>query len=231
MPFGAEVPQYAPKHSSRPPPPKLRPRAPTNQFPPPVPPSELQSFQRAAVPPALPHAALNGGASPLGDLAHAVGAESRGGAQGSKRPLYPSSGEEGLEGAAAGGQYATGNLVGTVVGAGFLPAENAAMGGGKNVNFAMPKVATQPKSRTRSRSMSTPQSSTKVAPAAAATAGTKQAASLSQLPRVSSPPQRLTPKLSVSVSSLPGSVPPNSVSPPLQQQQSAVLTQLLTSGT
>lgn len=223
MPFGAEVPQYAPKHSSRPPPPKLRPRAPTNQFPPPVAPSDLQSFQRAPVPPALPHAGLNGGMSPL-----AVGAD-KGGAQGSKRPLYPSSGEEGLEGEAAGGQYATGGLVGTVVGAGFLPAENAAMGGGKNVNFAMPKVATQPKSRTRSRSMSTPQSSTKVAPAATVTAGTKQAASLSQLPRVSSPPQRLTPKLSVSVSSLPGSVPSNSVSPPLQQQ-SAVLTQLLTSG-
>ncbi|KAH9383808.1 hypothetical protein HPB48_025578 [Haemaphysalis longicornis] len=228
MPFGAEVPHYAPKHSSRPPPPKLRPRAPTNQFPPPVAPSDLQSFQRAPVPPALPHAGLNGGMSPL-----AVGAD-KGGAQGSKRPLYPSSGEEGLEGEAAGGQYATGGLVGTVVGAGFLPVENAAMGGGKNVNFAMPKVATQPKSRTRSRSMSTPQSSTKGAPTAAATASTKQAASLSQLPRVSSPPQRLTPKLSVSVSSLPGSVPSNSVSPPLQQQQqqqqSAVLTQLLTSG-
>lgn len=78
----------------------------------------------------------------------------------------------------------------------------------------------QPKSRIRSRSMSSPQSGSKHHPSTGAVA--KQAVSLGHLPWGNSPPppQVLSPKLPVS--------PSNSASPPLQQ--SAVLTQLLTSG-
>lgn len=220
--FGAEVPQYVHKQPLRPPP-KLMPRPPNSTFQPT--PTELQAVPRVPAPPA-PHASMNGlrqGAR-LAAEHHGGDKAVQGGAT-AKRPLYPASQEtmETIE-----SQYSSSNsLMGQLTG-GFMSAENTAPSAGRNVNFAMPKVATQPKSRTRSRSMSTPQSNSKMSAGVAAAPVAKQASSLNQLSQVNSPPQMLTPKLSVSVSSLPGSMPSNSVSPPLQQ--SAVLTQLLTSG-
>lgn len=221
--FGAEVPQYMPKQPSRPPPPKLRPRAPINQFQPT--PAELQVFQQASAS-AVSHTSLNGLQQQQGTtlvIEPRMGDKMVQGGATAKRPLYPASREtmDSVE-----GQYGA-SLMGQVAAAGFIPTDNGALIAGKSINFAMPRTGTQPKSRTRSRSMSTPQSNTKMASVAPAPV-TKQATSLNQLPQVNSPPQVLTPKLSMSVSSLPGSMPSNSVSPPLQP--STVLTQLLTSG-
>ncbi|XP_065283453.1 carbohydrate-responsive element-binding protein [Dermacentor albipictus] len=224
MAFGAEVPQYVPKQPLRPPP-KLMPRPSNSPFQPT--PTELQVFPRAPAS-TVPPASMNGlrqGARLV--VEHHAGDKAVQGGATAKRLLYPASQEtmESME-----SQYSSrssSSLMGQVTG-GFMPAENTAPAAGKNISFAMPKVATHPKNRTRSRSMSTPQSNTKISAAAAAAPVAKQASSLNQLPQVNSPPQMLTPKLSVSVSSLPGSMPSNSISPPLQQ--SAVLTQLLTSG-
>ncbi|KAH6934505.1 hypothetical protein HPB50_024731 [Hyalomma asiaticum] len=219
--FGAEVPQYVPKQPLRPPP-KLMPRPPNSTFQPT--PTELQAVPRVPASPA-PHASMNGlrqGARLVAE--HHGGDKAVQGGATAKRPLYPAS-QETMD--TVESQYSSSsNLIGQLTG-GFMSAENTAPSAGRNVNFAMPKVAT-PKSRTRSRSMSTPQSNSKMSAVAAAAPVAKQASSLNQLSQVNSPPQMLTPKLSVSVSSLPGSMPSNSVSPPLQQ--SAVLTQLLTSG-
>lgn len=222
LPFGAEVPQYVPKQSVRPPP-KLMPRPPISTFQPTA--TELQAFPRlpASV---VPHASMNGlrqGARLVAEH-HAGDKVVHGGAT-AKRPLYPAS-QETME--TVEGQYSSSSNLMRPMAGGFTPADNTVPAAGKNINFAMPKVATQPKSRTRSRSMSTPQSNSKMSTASAAAPVAKQALSLNQLPQVNSPPQILTPNLSVSVSSLPGSMPSNSISPPLQQ--SAVLTQLLTSG-
>ncbi|XP_075540645.1 MLX interacting protein mondo isoform X2 [Dermacentor variabilis] len=224
MAFGAEVPQYVPKQPLRPPP-KLMPRPSNSPFQPT--PTELQVFPRAPAS-TVPPASVNGlrqGARLV--VEHHAGDKVVQGGATAKRLLYPASQEtmESME-----SQYSSrssSSLMGQVTG-GFVPAENTAPAAGKNISFAMPKVATHPKNRTRSRSMSTPQSNTKLSATAAAAPVAKQASSLNQLPQVNSPPQMLTPKLSVSVSSLPGSMPSNSISPPLQQ--SAVLTQLLTSG-
>lgn len=221
LPFGAEVPQYVPKQSVRPPP-KLMPRPPISTFQPTA--TELQAFPRlpASV---VPHASMNGlrqGARLVAEH-HAGDKVVHGGAT-AKRPLYPAS-QETME--TVEGQYSSSSNLMRPMAGGFTPADNTVPAAGKNINFAMPKVAT-PKSRTRSRSMSTPQSNSKMSTASAAAPVAKQALSLNQLPQVNSPPQILTPNLSVSVSSLPGSMPSNSISPPLQQ--SAVLTQLLTSG-
>ncbi|KAH7955484.1 hypothetical protein HPB52_001034 [Rhipicephalus sanguineus] len=185
--------------------------------------SDLQAFPRlpASV---VPHASMNGlrqGARLVAEH-HAGDKVVHGGAT-AKRPLYPAS-QETME--TVEGQYSSSSNLVRPMASGFMPADNTVPAAGKNINFAMPKVATQPKSRTRSRSMSTPQSNSKMSTASAAAPVAKQALSLNQLPQVNSPPQILTPNLSVS--SLPGSMPSNSISPPLQQ--SAVLTQLLTSG-
>ncbi|XP_075745024.1 MLX interacting protein mondo isoform X1 [Rhipicephalus microplus] len=222
VPFGAEVPQYVPKQSIRPQP-KLMPRPPVSTFQPSA--TELQAFARAPVS-VVPQASVNGlrQSARLAAEHHAGEKVVQGGAT-AKRPLYPAS-QETME--TVEGQYSSSSNLMRPLAGGFMPAENAVPATGKNMNFAMPKVATQPKSRTRSRSMSTPQSNSKMSTALATAPVAKQALSLNQLPQVNSPPQVLTPKLSVSVSSLPGSMPSNSVSPPLQQ--SAVLTQLLASG-
>ncbi|KAL3227780.1 hypothetical protein MRX96_003741 [Rhipicephalus microplus] len=221
VPFGAEVPQYVPKQSIRPQP-KLMPRPPVSTFQPSA--TELQAFARAPVS-VVPQASVNGlrQSARLAAEHHAGEKVVQGGAT-AKRPLYPAS-QETME--TVEGQYSSSSNLMRPLAGGFMPAENAVPATGKNMNFAMPKVAT-PKSRTRSRSMSTPQSNSKMSTALATAPVAKQALSLNQLPQVNSPPQVLTPKLSVSVSSLPGSMPSNSVSPPLQQ--SAVLTQLLASG-
>ncbi|KAL1428428.1 hypothetical protein MTO96_002805 [Rhipicephalus appendiculatus] len=158
VPFGAEVPQYVPKQSMRPPP-KLMPRPPISTFQPT--PTELQAFARVPAS-VVPHASMNG----LRQGARLV-AEHHAGCYAVKEPDQVS------------------------------------------------------------QHVYAPQSNSKMSTASAAAPVAKQALSLNQLPQVNSPPQILTPKLSVSVSSLPGSMPSNSVSPPLQQ--SAVLTQLLTS--
>ncbi|XP_064459230.1 MLX-interacting protein-like [Ornithodoros turicata] len=108
---------------------------------------------------------------------------------------------------------------------GAYAGQGAVNGGGKGVNFAVPKVAS--KGRIRARSMSSPQSNSKLhAAAGAVVASAKQAGSVGNLPRVHSPPQLLIPKPLSPMSTGRATTSSNSVSPPAQP--STVLTQLLT---